>query len=77
MKPGWKTSQFWLQAVSVVVGCLVASGIFSAASPVMQGLGLLQATLSALGYQWLRNDFQARASAAKPDESVSIRTRIQ
>lgn len=50
MKPGYKTTEFWLSVVAMVVGSLIASGAFSDSSLVMQGLGVAAVILGQLGY---------------------------
>lgn len=49
VKPGWKTTEFWLHAISMVVGIVMASGI-SGDSVVMKVAGMAAMLLSALGY---------------------------
>jgi hypothetical protein len=50
-KSGWKTSEFWLSLLSVLVGALLASDALPTDSPVAKGLGLVASMLGALGYQ--------------------------
>lgn len=49
VKPGWKTSEFYLTVAASIVGLLLASGAFIE-GPVAQALGVAATTLSALGY---------------------------
>lgn len=50
VKPGYKTTEFWLSLVACVIGALVASGMFPDESPGMKIAGLAMTTLAALGY---------------------------
>jgi hypothetical protein len=49
IKPGYKTTEFWLSVLAIVVGGLVSSGAF-VEGPFAQVLGVVQSTLVALGY---------------------------
>lgn len=50
VKPGYKTSEFWLSLVSVLAGAIAASGAFPDESGVMRVVGLITAALGAMGY---------------------------
>lgn len=50
MKPGYKTTEFWLAAVTSVVGLLMASDVFPTESAAGQMLGILASVLASLGY---------------------------
>ncbi len=54
MKPGFKTTEFWLAAVATIVGGVVASGIIPTEGPWEQVIGLVSAALVALGYTGAR-----------------------
>lgn len=62
-KPGWKTSEFWLTLVAIVVGGLLASGLITSA-PIMQALGALSSILGALGYTTQRGFVKVADSKA-------------
>ena len=53
MKPGYKTTEFWLSAVAVVVSLLIASGLLESLAEthwVVKAVSLVAAALAALGY---------------------------
>lgn len=63
MKRGWKTSEFWLSAISVVVGLLLASGAFGEGSDAAKVLGFVSSALAAMGYSASRG--MVKSSEAK------------
>ena len=72
-KPGYKTSEFWLTLVVVLLGTLMASGVFGDESVIMKAAGMAMATLKALGYTAARAKTKLassmeRASLGKPSE---------
>jgi hypothetical protein len=50
VKPGYKTTEFWLTLLSMLTGGVISSGLFPETSPVMKGAGLLAMILGAFGY---------------------------
>jgi hypothetical protein len=50
MKPGYKTSEFWLSVAASLVGFLYASGIISNGSAYDKVLAVAAMALTALGY---------------------------
>ena len=50
MKPGYKTTEFWLSAAAALVGLLIASGAFEETSTVGKVIALAASSLAALGY---------------------------
>lgn len=50
VKPGYKTTEFWLSFAAVVVGIVVASGVVPADTGWERALGLVVSGLAALGY---------------------------
>ena len=50
VKPGYKTTEFWLTTAAALVGALIASGIIPATGPWAQVVGLVCAVLGTLGY---------------------------
>lgn len=50
-KPGWKTTEFWLSLLAVLIGALLASDAIPTDSPVVKALGVVASILGALGYQ--------------------------
>lgn len=59
MKPGYKTTEFWLALVAQVLGALLGAGVFEGAGPVGQAAGIASAVLASLGYSagraWTKN----------------------
>ena len=53
-KPGYKTTEFWMSLIAVVLGALVASGTFTLEGTAAQVVGLVQSALVALGYTGAR-----------------------
>lgn len=49
-KPGFKTTEFWLTALTLIVGLLLASGGFESDGTVLKVLGVVAAALSSCGY---------------------------
>ena len=49
-KPGYKTTEFWLATLAVVVGVLMASGAFESGDSVAKALALVASVLASLGY---------------------------
>jgi len=50
LKPGVKTTEFWLTTFASVVSALLASGIFPSGGQIMQILGAIGLVLTVLGY---------------------------
>ena len=50
MKPGWKTTEFWLTCFAYVLSVLTASGVLADGSRGAQILAFLVAALATLGY---------------------------
>jgi hypothetical protein len=50
MKPGYKTTEFWMTALAAAVGLLMTSDLFVADSIWAKGLGLVAAGLASAGY---------------------------
>lgn len=53
-KPGYKTTEFYLCAITVIVGILMGSGAFAETSTVYNILGFVSSTLATLGYTYSR-----------------------
>jgi hypothetical protein len=54
MKPGYKTTEFWLSLAAVAAGAVVASGVIPAESVWERVIGLVVSALAALGYTGAR-----------------------
>lgn len=50
IRPGYKTTEFWLSLSAVLVGALFASGVIAVDSGADKVLGLVATILGALGY---------------------------
>ena len=50
MRPGYRTSEFWLALAAMIVGALLASGVWGEGDRAYEVLGFVGATLSSLGY---------------------------
>ena len=50
VKPGFKTTEFWLSAAATVVGLAIASGIVPTSGTWPQIVGLVTGVLGAMGY---------------------------
>lgn len=59
VKPGYKTTEFWLSAVATIVGLVLASGIVPSNGPWVQVTGLITGVLGALGYTVSRGSVKA------------------
>lgn len=62
MKPGYKTSEFWLSLFACAIGAVQASGLVPAESVWNQMIGTAVVALVSLGYTG------ARLSMKKPTE---------
>ncbi len=58
-KPGFRTSEFWLSAVAVVLGIVLASGAVPEGGLVAQIIGGVLSVLSGLGYTASRTKVKA------------------
>ena len=65
VKPGYKTTEFWLAAIAEIVGLLVMSGAIVQGGLVGRIVGGVVAVLSALGY----NASRAKVKAGAPDSA--------
>ena len=54
MKPGYKTTEFWLSLAAVAVGALLVAGVLPNEGASTQVVGLIEAALVALGYTGAR-----------------------
>jgi hypothetical protein len=50
MKPGYKTTEFWISLIAVALGAVQASGLVPNESPWGQMVGMAVVTLVSLGY---------------------------
>tara|TARA_B100001123_G_scaffold134801_1_gene156394 strand:+ start:581 stop:784 length:204 start_codon:yes stop_codon:yes gene_type:complete len=61
MKPGYKTTEFWLATVATVCGILYASGVISpdGSGAVEKAVAFIAAALASLGYSQARGATKA------------------
>ncbi len=59
VKPGWKTTEFYLSLAALLLGALYASGLMSDAGTTAKLAGLAASTLGALGYTVSRSLLKA------------------
>lgn len=50
IKPGYKTSEFWLKLAALALTALYASGVIPTSGPVTQVAAIAATMLGALGY---------------------------
>ncbi len=65
MKPGYKTTEFWLSVAAMVIGALIASGVFGDASMAGKVLAWAASALAALGYSVSRGLVKHRTAATE------------
>jgi hypothetical protein len=53
-KPGYKTSEFWLTTIAILVGTLIASGAFADTTALGRALAFIASALTAAGYSYSR-----------------------
>jgi hypothetical protein len=54
MKPGYKTTEFWISLLVLILGVLAGSGVVTDGGAVAKVTGFATSTLAALGYTWAR-----------------------
>lgn len=65
-KPGWKTSEFWLSLLVVVLGAGVASGKVGDTGTIAKVVALGVSVLGALNYTFVRSSIKRREGSDKP-----------
>jgi hypothetical protein len=66
MKPGWKTTEFWLSLAAQLVGAAAASGALPGTGTTAQVVGLASAALAAFGYTAGRSSVKKAESQRRP-----------
>jgi hypothetical protein len=61
IKPGYKTTEFWLSAAVAVIGLLMSSGVIQTGSNLDKIIGIAASALAALGYSISRGNTKAGA----------------
>jgi hypothetical protein len=54
MKPGWKTTEFWMSLAAAAMGATLASGVIPSESPWVKVLSVPAMALASLGYSYSR-----------------------
>lgn len=54
LKPGFRTTEFWLAVAACVVGLVMEAGILGDGGFLREGFGLVAAALASLGYSYSR-----------------------
>jgi len=62
MKPGYKTTEFWLAVTAAAVGFAIASGAFAEGGQIARGMALIASALASAGYS------HSRGQAKRGDE---------
>ncbi len=50
MKPGYKTTEFWLSLIATALSFLLAADILPTTGPIANAIGMLAMALTAMGY---------------------------
>ena len=58
-KPGYKTTEFWLSTIALILGVVMASGAVSEGTVASQIIGGAMAILAQLGYTAARTQIKA------------------
>ena len=64
MKPGYKTTEFWLSAAAAAIGGLLAGGVIAPDSTEAQIIGLISSALVALGYTGARLNLKKKDASS-------------
>jgi hypothetical protein len=59
MKPGYKTTEFWLSLLTVLISAVASSGLFASTSPAARLISIALATLTSLGYTASRTSLKS------------------
>ena len=54
MKSGWKTTEFWLCTVTVIVSLLIGSGVIADTTTAYKVLAFASSALASMGYSFSR-----------------------
>lgn len=76
MNPGYKTTEFWLTLIAIIVGALAGAGIFPIDSSIGKTIGVVGTVLGALGYTAMRTSAKnaiARGTATPTDPNEPTR----
>ena len=59
VKPGYKTTEFWMSTAALICGVLLSSGVIGESGLAAQIVGGIMSTLAALGYTASRGKAKA------------------
>lgn len=62
MKPGYKTSEFWLTLLANIIGGAIAVGLVPSEGDISKVIALLSLTLATYGYNYSRGIVKAAKS---------------
>lgn len=62
MRPGYKTSEWWLALAAMAVGTLIASGLIGETSSIGKALAFASSALASIGYSYSRGLAKASLS---------------
>lgn len=65
LKPGWKSTEWLLTALVVVVALLNSSGVVGEGSTTAQAIGYIVAGLTAMGYTSVRGGLKKKLEVVK------------
>lgn len=68
MKPGVKTTEFWLALIAAIVFALLSTGVFPVESVAGKVVAIAGLALTALGYGAMRTATKLSADEAKGDD---------
>lgn len=71
MKPGYKTTEFWLSLAAMVIGALASSGLIIDGSVWAKIVGVVGSVLGALGYTAARAYAKMGETKAEAMKAVS------
>lgn len=58
MKPGYKTTEFYLSLVATLAGLIMASGLVTDGSTIGKVIGVVMSVLAQLGYTYHRSQLK-------------------
>jgi len=71
VKPGYKTTEFWLSLAAVLIGAFVAGGFLPAEHLAVKIAGFVLTALAALGYTVSRAATKKAEVSARPQADVA------
>lgn len=67
-RPGWRTTEFWLSSLALVLGAVLASGALPDGGTFAQIAGAVLAALSCLGYDAARARVKVAALETRQED---------